>query len=196
MEGYNAKVQESWNSPIDGSPMYVAWEKLKRLQRVMRNLNKPLTTLKKDILKAREDLDMVQQDLNVNLMDREKIHKVHVYTTNLLAITELDEKVMRQKTKLKWLKLGDGNNFYFHASLKSKQAAKGMHILYRDDGSVINSQKEIEQTMIKFYESLMGNAGRNITHVDIVAMRPGPQLIMEQIENLIKHVSVNEVENI
>lgn len=127
-------------------------------------------------------------------MDRELVQKVHDCTTNLLNLNELDEKVMRQKTKIEWLKLGDKNNSYFHASLKAKQAAKGMHILYMDDGIVIKIQGEIEQTDIEFYEGLTGTVDRHLNHVDSVALRGGPKLTMEQRESLIQPVNDNEVE--
>lgn len=45
---------------MEGSLMFVVWEKLKRLQGVMRALNKTVLSLKKDILKAREDFDLAQ----------------------------------------------------------------------------------------------------------------------------------------
>lgn len=38
---------------------------------------------------------------------------------------------------------------------------------------MITSQADIEQNMVSFYESLVGTAASDITHLDIVAMRGG-----------------------
>ncbi|XP_058761003.1 uncharacterized protein LOC131634365 [Vicia villosa] len=174
--------------------MYVVWEKLKRLQKVMRILNRPVNSLNQDILKTREELNNAQQDLNVNLMDKDRILKVQRITARLIDLSDLEEKVLRQKTKIEWLRLGDGNKSYFHASLKTKQRAKGIHILHKDDGTEITSQAAIEQTVVEFYENLMGTAATNITHVDITAMRADPQLTFEQREGLILPVSEKEID--
>lgn len=74
------KKKDNWNVPIKGSPMYVIWKRLKRLQPLMRTLNKPLTTLKQDIVKAREKLDKAHLDCKTDLMCKEKILKVQQFT--------------------------------------------------------------------------------------------------------------------
>ncbi|XP_058776967.1 uncharacterized protein LOC131651319 [Vicia villosa] len=146
------------------------------------------------ITRARDRLDEAHHHLEQDLMNRDRIHKVQVYTTELLTLTELEEKVLKQKSKIDWLKLGDGNNSYFHASLKSKQAAKGMQILYKEDDTLLTTQEEIEHAVVSYYESLMGTATRNISHVDISVMRNGPQLTMEQRQSLELPISEQEIE--
>ncbi|XP_058774217.1 uncharacterized protein LOC131648481 [Vicia villosa] len=91
-------------------------------------------------------------------MDRDKILRVKSCTAKLLALNELEEKVLKQRSKIEWLKLGDGNNSFFHASLRAKHVSKGMHLLYREDGTMLKTQKDIEQVVVAFYESLMGTA--------------------------------------
>lgn len=88
MEGYAEKVKDNLNFPINGRPMYVVWEKLKRLPGVMRTMNKPMITLKQNIIKAREELETTHHDLNLDLMDRDRVHKVQTCTTKLLALIE------------------------------------------------------------------------------------------------------------
>lgn len=36
----------------------------------------------------------------------------------LIKWLEVDERIMSQRAKIKWLKLGDDNKAYFHASVK------------------------------------------------------------------------------
>ncbi|KAF1884105.1 hypothetical protein Lal_00046391 [Lupinus albus] len=47
-------------------------------------------------------------------------------TETLMNLHKADEEVLRQKSKIDWLKLGDGNNFFFHAAVKDKARRKGM----------------------------------------------------------------------
>lgn len=37
-----------------------------------------------------------------------------------MHLNDTKEHVLRQNAKIKWIRLGDRNNSYFHASLKSK----------------------------------------------------------------------------
>lgn len=44
-----------------------------------------------------------------------------------------------------WLKLGDGNNAYFHAIVKEKNKQVGLHSLEDKHGNVLDEFKEIEK---------------------------------------------------
>lgn len=45
----------------------------------------------------------------------ELIDQVKHWTDEIIKGTEIEEKILSQKAKVNWLKLGDGNNWYFHA---------------------------------------------------------------------------------
>ncbi|XP_058755938.1 uncharacterized protein LOC131629159 [Vicia villosa] len=191
--GYEEAVRDNWNVPLTGRAMYVVWEKLKRLKPLMRKLNKLLTTLKQDIVKSRDELACAHHDVNDDPLDKCKVQRMQECTEKVIALNELEEKILKQRSKIEWLKLGDGNNSYFHATIKAKHTAKGMHILHKDDGTVITNQNEIEQTLVDFYKGLMGTAARDIIQVDISALREGPQLTFEQRQRLVGPISEEEV---
>lgn len=43
--------------------------------------------------------------------------------------------MLKQRSKLEWIKLGDGNNKYFHASIKAKNKTKSMRYILTDNGT-------------------------------------------------------------
>jgi hypothetical protein len=51
------------------------------------------------------------------------LHILHVKacTEEVIKWCNMEEQMFQQKAKIDWLKLGDGNNRYFHASIKAKQ---------------------------------------------------------------------------
>lgn len=173
--------------------MFVVWEKLKRLQPVLRNLSKPLMHLKQNILQARGNLQQAQLDLSIDLMNSTNIAKVKKYTDELIYFQELEENVLRQKAKIDWLKLGDGNNSFFYATVKSRANAKGMNMLRKIDGTVCATQEDIENLVLEFYGELMGKKSTNLKHIDADAMRRGGQLSMEQRQFLVAPVSDQEI---
>lgn len=97
--------------------------------------------------------------------------------------------VFKHKAKIEWLKLGDANNSYFHASLKSKNHAKCMHMLQKEDGTTITTQAKIEEVVLDYYVGLMGKKNTNLIHIGVESMRYGSQRNMDQRESLIGLVS-------
>lgn len=56
MVGYENMVSNSWRQPIRGSPMYVLWHKLRRLQPELKAFSKSISNAKKNMVKARHDI--------------------------------------------------------------------------------------------------------------------------------------------
>lgn len=78
-----------------------------------------------------------------------------------------------QKTKIDWIKKGDGNNSFFHAYLKAKHHAKSMRMIKISDGTILIEQKDIEVEVMEFYKNLMGKTSQNLTHIDVEAREEG-----------------------
>lgn len=150
-------MANSWAEPINGSPPFILWEKLKRLRPVIRKLSKPLTDVQRNIISTREELKIAQEDLSRDVMNVNLINKVKVKTKEIIRWQELEEKVLQQKAKIDWTKLGDGNNHFFHASLKTKPHSKRMLKVSMEDGTDVNDKQGIEDIVLKFYGELMGS---------------------------------------
>ncbi|KAK2357148.1 hypothetical protein QL285_094448 [Trifolium repens] len=56
MPGFSDCVTASWSVPLAGSPMYILWRKLIRLQPLMRKLSRPILGIHISLEKARNDL--------------------------------------------------------------------------------------------------------------------------------------------
>ncbi|CAL5200202.1 unnamed protein product [Lathyrus oleraceus] len=82
-------------------------------------------------------------------MNVQKIEEVKRCTKDVIKWNDLEEKVLKQRAKIEWLKLGDGNNSYIHASFKARQNAKSMNILHKEDGTHVTNQKEFEQEVLE-----------------------------------------------
>lgn len=96
-----------------------------------------------------------------------------------------------QRAKLKWLKLGDGNNAYFHATVKGKNKQDGIYNLEDPNGNILTEQGQIEKEVLRFYKSLICTKASSTRHVDINAIRNGPQL-QEASRNMLIQTIYNE----
>ncbi|KAL5127208.1 hypothetical protein HKD37_14G039672 [Glycine soja] len=161
LEEYHSTVSNSWNEPLNGRPMYVLWEKLKRLKPALNKINRPLHHIQSRIMEARQNLQHAQQSLVEDRWNSSKIDTVKRYTEEVINWNSLEEKTLQQKSKIDWLRLGDGNNSYFHATIKAKKSSKRLNLLHKDDGTVITSRDEIQDEVLNFYEGLMGTKDGN-----------------------------------
>lgn len=94
MDDFVTNVNNSWSKPIYERPMNVVWEKLKRLQPVLRNMDKPLQNIHDKINLARQDLSQAQKDLEADRMNPSKINKVRKCNDNLVGWQEVEETVL------------------------------------------------------------------------------------------------------
>lgn len=101
---------------------------------------------------------------------------------------------MKQQSKVHWLKCGDGNNNFFHASLKTRKKT-GIHVLFTEQGTKLTSEADIQNEVLGFYKSLMGTPAVVTTSMDIQIIRNGNLLDQEQRLQLIAPITRQEVKN-
>lgn len=70
-------------------------------------------------------------------------------------VAGLEEKYLKQKSKLHWLQVGDKNNKYFHRAVASRQAQNSIRELKRHDGSVTKKGEEIKEEAEHFFRELL-----------------------------------------
>ncbi|CAK8535081.1 unnamed protein product [Lathyrus sativus] len=112
--------------------------------------------------------------MNVQIIDR-----VKECTNEVLRLSSLEERILQQKSKIDWLKLGDGNNSYFHTTLKIRHRQDHLEQLKDENDRDLIHQEEIEGEIPSYYKNLIGTSN-NLISIDLVAMRNEPQLSQEQ----------------
>ncbi|XP_058756016.1 uncharacterized protein LOC131629234 [Vicia villosa] len=142
-------LRANWNQHNLGNPMEQFWKNLYKLQYSVKGLTWQMT-------EGIRNLKTLCQN-------------VKFWTDEVLKNTELEENILQQKLKCDWITLGDGNNAYFYANLKSKN----------------------KQIQIKELEDAQGN--RLTEQKDIELEQEGAQLNREQQESLIVPVTEAEI---
>src|SRR4051812_19359124 len=83
--------------------------------------------------------------------------------TEVINLSNIEEHMLKQKTKVEWLKLGDGNNKYFYATLKSKAKQRNITSMAKEDGSIIShNQKEFKEEILNYYSQTVGTSNSNL----------------------------------
>ncbi|CAI8599459.1 unnamed protein product [Vicia faba] len=193
MDGYKERVQQSWGLHEQGTKQYVVWQKLLRLQKVIKSCSKPIIGLSRQIEEAMRNLSKAQENLMRNRFNTKEIDTMKQRMAEINKLQTWEEKALSQRAKINWLRLGDGNNNYFHAHLKSKWHKSTISELIKEDGSKVTSHEEMEAEILRFYKELVGTTPTSIKKIDIVAMRNGRQLTKAQGDVLTKKIEDKEI---
>lgn len=97
----------------------------------------------------------------------------------------VEESILKQKSRIQWLKLGDGNNAYFYASMKNRNSQNKIQKLTRSNGTVTQIKQEMEDEVMSFYKQLLGTAAEKIPATNTAVMREGPMVNRQQQRQLI-----------
>ncbi|XP_019257767.1 PREDICTED: uncharacterized protein LOC109235981 [Nicotiana attenuata] len=107
----------------------------------------------------------------------------------------IEESIMRQKSRTKWLKLGDSNSAYFHACMKNRISTNNIKAFVNQDGKLLQNDQEVEEEVVGFYEKLLGNAAEQMQMINPTVMKNGTILTRDQQMKLIEPISTEEICN-
>nr|GEU74921.1 hypothetical protein [Tanacetum cinerariifolium] len=107
-------VHEGWSYNVSGFDMFRVVKKLKGLKKPIRKMTYDKGNLHANVIRLHENLDRLQDALdndpsNVSVREEEAAAVVAFNEAILL-----EEKFLKQKAKITWLREGDANTAYFH----------------------------------------------------------------------------------
>lgn len=170
------------------------WLKLKMMKQQMKMLN--ATNFSKVDVRvqiARQQLT----ELHEHMRDSSPAHELYIKEKELKENLEkwilVEESILRQKSRVHWLKLGDTNSTYFHANIKNRITQNQIRSLVSDRGEMIQSEKGIEDEILGFYKQLLGANATQLPAIHPSIMAEGPILNREQQIQLIEPVTKEEI---
>ncbi|KAK3189547.1 hypothetical protein Dsin_029108 [Dipteronia sinensis] len=155
-------VDRCWWEQVHGTMQYKLCSKLRNLKKVLETLNNDkvgdLTIKSIEAKAALDDCQRLldQQPLDSNLKIQEK-ELISCYTMTLKA----EEDLLRQKSRIQWLKAGDRNSSYFFKAINGKRNRSKIHTITGDDGSLI------EGDILVISNRLADFTGRDVTDDEI-----------------------------
>ncbi|XP_019246294.1 PREDICTED: uncharacterized protein LOC109225941 [Nicotiana attenuata] len=187
-------VKQCWRKRYRGTAMLHVWNKLKKLKGDLKQLNsQDFNNIWHKIEVARNKLEGIQAQLTLPGNDNEAILQEKAAKFELAKWLEVEESVLKQKSRIKWLKLGDSNTAYFHACVKNRQARNHIGRLIDSAGQILQSATEVEEDILRFYKKLLGTTAPQLSVVILEIMQNGYTLNRQQQLQLIKPITKKEV---
>ncbi|GJS60553.1 hypothetical protein Tco_0655337 [Tanacetum coccineum] len=146
-----------WSKYISGFHMYRIVKKLKNLKSPLRKLLYDKGNLHVNVNRLRADLDAIQASIdadpfNIALRDSETVC-IREFNQAVL----LEERFLKQKAKIQWLKEGDSNSAYFHKMVKSRVSRSRIDVVTDVEG-IIYENESIPNAFVTHYENFLGQA--------------------------------------
>ncbi|GJR93536.1 hypothetical protein Tco_0265710 [Tanacetum coccineum] len=155
---FKGLVRDGWSSHVSGFDMFRVVKKLKGLKKPIRKMMYDKGNLHANVNRLRENLDRLQADLdsdpsNVTIREEEAAAVV-AFNEALL----LEEKLLKQKAKINWLREGDANTAYFHKMVRSRVSRSRIDVVMDVNGAVFQND-DVANAFINHYEVFLGQAG-------------------------------------
>ncbi|CAI9108452.1 OLC1v1008041C1 [Oldenlandia corymbosa var. corymbosa] len=162
-ENYLSLVQGVWNQEIEGSKQFQMIQKQKLLKPLLKDLNKTrFANIDQQALAAKIHMEDLQKALqiqpqNVELQEKEK-EAIHQY----VELSSQAFSYWQQKAKKNWVQQRDENTTFLHAVIRKKQKRKQIFSYTKEDGTIVEDWKDIEDHFLGFFQNLLGKEEQRV----------------------------------
>ncbi|PKI53937.1 hypothetical protein CRG98_025639 [Punica granatum] len=155
---YMALIGGVWSKTQQGTPMAVLYKKLRDLKMHLREFNRiKFGNVHTQVTVLQHELAQVQSSLLGNdCVSLDSIKKEMDLWVKPLEATDRQEKFLKQKSRVAWLKAGDQNTSFFHKTVKGKNARSTIRALFSGSGVKLERVQEIKDEAINYYQGLLG----------------------------------------
>ncbi|GJW40181.1 hypothetical protein Tco_0066026 [Tanacetum coccineum] len=155
---FKETVSRSWNLSVSGFYMYQVVHKLKCLKKPFRILLYETGHIFDNVKKLRHDLDTVQRALDLDPFNLALREEEATYVQAFNEAILLEEKILKQKAKIDWLREGDTNSAYFHKAVKSRVSRSRIDVVTNSNG-VVCENDQVPDAFVSHYEAFLGQPG-------------------------------------
>ncbi|PKI67302.1 hypothetical protein CRG98_012319 [Punica granatum] len=161
---YMELVGRVWSEFQEGDPMVVLYKKLRSLERHLRDFNiTKFGNVHSRVAELHTKLDRVQASLlesdgvSIDIIKKEMDLRIQLLEAIDKEAIDKEEKLLKQKSIVAWLKDGDQNTAFFHRAVKERNARATIRVLYSTSRDKLEGVQEIKAEAVNFYQGLLGS---------------------------------------
>lgn len=87
-------------------------------------------------------------------------------------LSHLEGKVLKQKAKIHWLGVEDGNNKTFHRAAKVREVRNSIREIKRADGSIADNQEDIKKEAVEHFCNFLTHVPPDLSEVSMDELKP------------------------
>ncbi|GJZ43290.1 RNA-directed DNA polymerase, eukaryota, reverse transcriptase zinc-binding domain protein [Tanacetum coccineum] len=185
-DNFLSTVRQKWNVEVKGFSMFVLVKRLKNMKKYMRKLNKDNGNVfeKAKFLKTklkRVKLCLDKDPHNALLREEELIYSKAYHD---VAVEE--ERLMKQKSKIEWLREGDHNSAYFYRVLKGRVSKSRIEVV-KDDSSNTYYGEDVALQFVDHFKKFLG------TKEDVFTIEDYDGLFVKKLDPIIATTMIRPI---
>ncbi|KAA0062888.1 non-LTR retroelement reverse transcriptase-like protein [Cucumis melo var. makuwa] len=151
-------VARMWGRHEGVSPLVSLMRNLQNLKPTLRRrFGRHIQSLNEEVHIAKENMDRAQREVEHNPMSDVLSRQVGLATEAFWTAVRLEEASLRQKSRIRWLELGDQNTAFFHRPVRSRMSRNSLLSLVDADGSRVSSHDGVVQLAVNYFRNSLGS---------------------------------------
>ncbi|XP_021985819.1 uncharacterized protein LOC110882016 [Helianthus annuus] len=160
--------------PDAGVHQFCVVKRLRLLKKPLRALLFKQGNLHKKVENLRDKLEAIQSCIdNQPNVESLRVQEATVSAEYQEALLD-EERFLKQKSKVDWLRAGDMNTAFFHSSLKNRNHHSRIDVI-RDAGGTLFEGNHVHQAFVDHYEKFLGCRGDTL-------LNPAPDLFSNVLD--------------
>jgi len=157
-------VEDGWKHSVEGYSMLKLFSKLKAVKKILKVKNLEIFGgLRQKVNKAKNEPDLAQSAFIASHGDEDCLKNEKECLHAYISLTLAEENFLKQKARNNWLNLGDGNTYFFHKSIKLRNAANLVKVLKDDEGNRVEDWEQIKAMAVGYYQKLLGSTNHDFS---------------------------------
>ena len=199
LENFLPMMSHFWNNSVpifsSTSSLYRFSKKLKALKPEIRSLAKDsMGNLTKKTNGAYADLCQ-KQELSMRDPSQVNLEIENVAYERWDKVSGLEDKFLKQKSKLHWLNVGDRSNKVFHRAATARNNQNSIYEVLCRDGRVVHKHEEIKEEAESFFREFLQHKPPDFESIEIDKLRDLlPYCCSDTVhEILLKEITAEEI---
>lgn len=155
---YADSVKEAWNCEvITGSYQFKFVRSLKSLKKVLRRINKRhYSGISERVKEMAGKIEELQRSLLSN-PDLDTAVAEHQARGKWQILQKAEEKYYRQRSRVRWMNLGDRNTAFFHKTVLQRVTRNHIHFLKDAEDKIYSTTTEIKEHSAAYFRDILGS---------------------------------------
>ncbi|GJX67235.1 RNA-directed DNA polymerase, eukaryota, reverse transcriptase zinc-binding domain protein [Tanacetum coccineum] len=149
-------VKNLWEKEFEGCQMFKTVKKLKSLKRDLKKLSWKDGNIFEKVKALKLKLKEIQAKIDTDPYDKDLRMEESQCILEYVDALKDEEKLLFQKAKIKWLKVRDRNNSYFHKVLKSRSHKNRINTIRDSLGNLFHGDDVVAQ-FVKHFQQFLSN---------------------------------------
>lgn len=147
-------VQDSWKEEVNGNPMWILQEKLKRFSKVLSQWSRETIGDVFENVKRNEELIMqAEQRMETDDIDNNR-HELNRVNAEYIKWINIQDNLLQQKANIQWNEEGNSCTKYFFSTIKHKRRKATLHWIRDSDGFWIEGNEAIGGVAVNYFQKL------------------------------------------